>query len=208
MNSLESDLRRAVLSKGFFVGIGIELVILLANGIDSELFRMSIPLICTLPYSCGWLKEYQHGFAKFSLSRSDFRSYIFSKFFSAGISGGLAEVAGVWLFAVVKKYEEAPPDYRLLFLTAFLWAAVSTTPASVAESKYLAYGGGFVMYYFLIILCERYFHSLYCLNPYEWVFPEHIWMFEETGILLMLAGLSLIMACSYYAVIRRKLERV
>lgn len=208
MNSLESDLRRAVLSKGFFFGIGMELVILLTNGIHSELFRMSIPLVCTFPYSCGWLNEYKHGFAKFSLSRSDFRSYIFSKFFSAGIAGGLAEVAGVRLFALVKEYEEAPLDYLLLFLSAFLWASVSTILASASESKYLAYGGGFVIYYFLIMLYERYFRSLYCLNPYEWVFLEHTWMFGKTGTVMMLVGLILIMACSYYVVIRRKMDRV
>lgn len=208
MNSLESDLRRAILSKGFFVGTVIELIILLTNDIDSEMFRMSIPLICALPYSCGWLNEYKCGFTKFSLSRADFKSYICSKFFAAGFAGGLAEVLGVWIFAAVKKCEEAPLDYRLLFLSAFLWAAVATTLASVSESKYLAYGGAFVIYYFLIILYERYFSTVYCLNPYEWVFPSHTWILGNTGIELMLTGLIIITACIYYAVIRRRLERV
>lgn len=208
MNSLESDLRRAILSKGFFFGIVMELIILLTNDVDSELFRMSIPLICALPYSCGWLNEYQYGFAKLSLSRSDFKSYICGKFFAAGIAGGFAEVIGVWMFVFIKKYEETPIDYKLLFLSAFLWASVATMLASVSESKYIAYGGAFVIYYFLIILHERYFSSLYCLNPYEWVLPSHTWMFGNTGIELMLTGLILIMLFSYYAVIRRRLERV
>lgn len=208
MNSLESDLSRAILSKGFLFGLAIELVILFSNDIDSDLFRMSIPLICTLPYSCGWLNEYKQGFTKFSLTRSTFRGYIFGKFFSAGIAGGLVEVLGVWVFAIIKGLEEAPLNYGLLFLSAFLWASVATTLASVSESKYLAYGGAFVIYYFLVILHERYFSSLYCLSPYEWTFPSHTWIFDETGTALLLAGLIIIVALIYYAVIRRRLDRV
>lgn len=214
MNSFESDLLRAIFSKGFFVGFAIEFILLLCNGkmqenvFSSEIFRMSIPIICTLPYSCGWLNEYKHGFIKYSLSRSTFRGYICSKFFSAGIAGGAVEVLGVWVFVVIRGYEEYPVDYRLLFLSAFLWAVIATTLASASGSKYLAYGGSFVLYYFLVILHERYFNSLYCLSPYEWTSPTHIWMFGETGIMLLLAGLIMIVACIYYTVIRRRLDHV
>lgn len=216
MNSFESDLSRAILSKGFFFGILIELLILLANSnemdpgsaVNAEIFHMSIPLICTLPYSCGWLNEYKHGFSKFALVRSSFLGYICGKFFAAGISGGLAEVLGVWLYVKISGCEEAPLQYGLLFLSAFLWASIAATLASASESKYLAYGGAFVIYYFLVILHERYFESLYCLSPYEWTFPTHKWMFDETGTKLLLVGLIIISALVYYAVLRRRMERV
>lgn len=208
MNSFESDLLRAIFSKGFLVGVFIEILILFGGGIQSEIFHMSIPLICALPYSCGWLNEYKHGFSKYALSRSTFRSYICSKFFATGISGGMVEVLPVQIFTLLKKCEQPLIDFRLLFLSAFLWAAVATTLASVSESKYLAYGGGFVIYYFLVILHERYFSGLYCMNPYEWTTPSHTWILNEVGVMFLLAGMIIIIACIYYVVIRRRMERV
>lgn len=216
MNSFESDLVRAILSGGFIVGVIIELVILLANhdpkapqaALESEIFYMSIPLICALPYSCGWLNEYQHGFSKFALVRSSFAGYICGKFFAAGISGGLAEVSGVWIYAKLTGCEEAPVSYGLLFLAAFLWAVTAATLASASKSKYLAYGGAFVLYYFLVILHKRYFEKLYCLDPYEWTKPSHTWIFDETGVGMLLVGMIILMAFLYYSVVRRMMERV
>lgn len=208
MNSFETDMRRAVISWKFFIAVALQVAVLYDNGFGGTLYLMCIPLICTLPYACGWLEEYKQGFVKFSLSRSTVRGYILGKFFACGIAGGLAEVLGSWIYVLTYGEEKITCEYSLVFLSAMLWASVAATLAALSNSKYIAYGGSFVIYYFLVILCERYWKELYCLYPYEWIAPSHVWVFDETGIILMLCGFITVICMAYYAVIKRRIERV
>ena len=59
MNSFESDLKRAVISVPFIAGVIIETIILFTSGFDSDLFKVSVPVAATLPYSTAWLLDYQ-----------------------------------------------------------------------------------------------------------------------------------------------------
>lgn len=208
MNSFETDLLRAIKSKGFIIGLIAELVILLTAGRDSDLFRMCVPVLCTLPYSTAWLTEYQSGFLKSSLSRSSITSYILGKILACGISGGLLEVLGVWLISLIKDKESSAGHYGLLFLSGMLWAVLAAFLAAWSNNRYIAYGGSFVIYYLMVILHERYFKGIYCLYPYEWLDPQHTWMFGDQGIVLLLSGLILILICFYYEILRRCIEHV
>lgn len=211
VNSFETDFFRAVISRRFLVAVLLQFTVLQLEGMGSTLYRMGIPLFCTLPYACGWLDEYKQGFAKYALSRSTVRGYIFGKFFACGVSGGLAELFGVWIYTLIQGLcGEAMPvcDYSLVFLSAMLWASTAATLAALSDSKYIAYGGSFVIYYFLVILCERYWKGLYCLYPYEWISPTHIWVLDRTGTVLLLCGLLALICMAYYAVIKRRLKRV
>lgn len=206
MNCFESDLKRAVCSVGFVVGLLAQLLILFWFTDTSVLYTISVPIVCTLPFACGFLDEYKNGFLKFSLSRCSYSAYILSKFLAAGISGGILEVSALWVY--VRFYNgDSPPDahYLLLFLSAMLWASVAILFAAVSKSKYLAYGGSFVIYYFLIILYERYWKTLYCFNPTEWYHPTHLWPFDDTGVLLLLGAILLILFLCYNQVLRRLL---
>ncbi len=98
MNSFETDLRRAVLSIRFLLGAALQLLILWTQGEASALYRMSLPIVCTLPYACGWLEEYKTGYARLALSRGSMRGYILGKFLSCCIAGGGAEVLAAWLY--------------------------------------------------------------------------------------------------------------
>ena len=88
MNSFETDVGRAVCSRGFIAGVLLEIGILFAAGFNSDVFRMTVPVLCTLPYSTAWLADYQSGFIKAYLPRAGVSSYIFGKFFACGLSGG------------------------------------------------------------------------------------------------------------------------
>lgn len=208
MNSFETDICRAVFSVKFAIAVILQVTVLSSGGFGSTLYLMCIPLICTLPYACGWLEEYKHGFVKFSLSRATVKGYVLGKFLACGIAGGLAEVLGSWIYILTCGEEKITCEYSLIFLSAMLWASVAATLAAISNSKYIAYGGSFVIYYFLVILCERYWMGLYCLHPYEWIAPTHLWVFGTTGIVLMLAGLITAVGIIYYTVIKRRIERV
>ena len=89
MNSFETDVKRAIISKGFLAGFVLELLIFWKVGGDSELFRVTVPVISTFPYATAWLADYQSGYIKAYLPRCGRTSYICGKFLACGIAGGL-----------------------------------------------------------------------------------------------------------------------
>lgn len=208
MNSFETDLKRAVCSRGFILGLTLELFILFQTGFDSDLFRVSVPVAAAFPYGTSWILEYQSGFIKAYLPRSSMKAYILGKFFACGISGGLLEALGCLLYLLVKGEDAGEISLMLIFASGMLWAVSSAVLASWSNSRYIAYGGPFVIYYLLIILYERYFEEMYCLYPYEWLSPTHTWVFGEWGVVIMLSGMILVLLCLYDRILRRCMERV
>lgn len=226
MNSFETDLCRAIWNRRFWLGVLVEVLILVSSGIDSELFCISVPVICTLPYTVGFLEDSQSGFLKSYLPRTSLTAYIYGKIGACAISGGLVEVLGVLLYAGWKQSGiegwwylqrggsrldiDYPGEgtqlsvcYGLLFLSGVLWSMVSATLCAWTRSRYIAYGSSFVIYYLLVILQERYFPKLYCLNPEEWFRYQHTWIFEQWGIVCMLGGICLILLFCYGQIVRK-----
>ncbi|MDD6232782.1 MAG: hypothetical protein PUA89_08735 [Frisingicoccus sp.] len=208
MNSFETDLKRAVVSWGFGIGLVSELAILLISGFDSDIFRMCVPVLCTFPYTTAWLEDYESGFLKACLPRTSVNSYIMGKLLACGISGGLLETLGCQIFLIVKNDEKLNISLGLIFMSGMLWAVVSAVLAAASNSRYSAYGGSFVIYYFLVILHERYFKWMYCLYPYEWLAPEHTWIFDESGVILLVGGICMVFGCLYYIILWRCIKNV
>jgi drug/metabolite transporter superfamily protein YnfA len=208
MNSFEMDMRRAILSRGFMAGLLLELCILFGAGLKSDVFLMSVPVLCALPYSTAWLADYQSGFIKAYLPRTCVTAYILGKILACGISGGVLEVFGIWIYIWVRKNTAIQWSPPLIFMSGMLWAVVAALLAAASNSRAIAYGGGFVLYYILVILHERYFDALYCLYPYEWLWPEHVWIFGEWGVIFLEAGILFVLLCLYAVILRRCIEDV
>lgn len=208
MNSFETDLKRAFCSANFIAGLLIECVILWRAGFKSDLFRISVPVLASLPYSTAWLSEYQSGFIKAYLPRCGQNSYIFGKFLACGLSGGALPAIACFVYSQLGGGEELPEKFFLLFLSGLFWAVTAAVLAAAANSRYVAYGGSFVLFYMLVILYERYFTTLYCLYPPEWYAPEHTWVLGDIGIVLMLGGLILFLGIVYYSILARCIEHV
>ena len=203
MNSFETDLKRAIGSLGFWAGLILEVSVLFFAGFTSDLFRACVPVLAALPYGTAWLNEYQSGYLKAYLPRTNVRSYIAGKFLACGISGGLLEALGVRICRLLKPEEAAGINEALIFASGMLWAVLAAALAAWAGSRCIAYGGSFVLYYFLVISYERYFADWYCLYPYEWLAPAHPWVFGETGVLVLLLGWILVVWCLYYFLLKR-----
>lgn len=206
MNSFETDIKRAICSINFIAGLIIESMILMQSGIGSEMFQISLPVLSAIPYSTAWLTEYQSGYIKEYLPRCGRVPYILGKFLSCGISGGVLIMLSCLLPGL--NSEDVQINLLLVFLSGMFWAVVAATLAAAANSRYVAYGGSFVIFYMLVILYERYFGNLYCLYPVEWYAPKHIWVLGDTGIVLMLTGFIIITGIIYYEILRRCMERV
>ncbi len=200
-------MKRALCSGGFLAGLAAGIFILMKSGFDSQLYRVSVSVLAVLPYTTAWLLEEQSGFWKAALARAGVNAYIFGKYFSCILSGGLVELlpglAYVWLF----REEASDINLWLVFLSGMLWAAVSAVLGAFTRSRYIAYGGAFVLCYLLVILHERYFPWLYCLYPYEWIAPSHTWIGGWQGIGLLLGSLLLLLLFLYYEILRRCIAR-
>lgn len=208
MNSLEMDLRRAFFSKGFIIGFVLELVIGMYAGVESTLFQISIPIVSTFPYGTAWLEEYESGFVKASMIRSQKMAYILGKIAASAISGGMLQSLICLTLKMLLQPANAELNVTLFYMSGMLWALVASFLAAYSRSYYLAYGGSFVVYYFLIILYERYLNQWYCLSPWEWILPKHTWIFDTTGIVLLVAALCVLLSIVYYDVLRRCLENI
>ena len=207
MNSFESDLKRAFFSVNFMAGLLMEFIILRYAGYESELFQISVPVLAAFPYSTAWLNEYQSGFIKEYLPRCGINSYIWGKFLACGISGGALLTGICFICSWVERWETTG-NYLLIFLSGMFWAVVSATLAAAANSRYVAYGGAFVLFYVLVILVERYFKGLYCLYPVEWYLAKHVWVLGDTGIVIMLTGLIVIIGIIYYTLLKKKITEL
>ncbi|MDE6025987.1 MAG: hypothetical protein K2G45_11095 [Lachnospiraceae bacterium] len=209
MNSFETDMKRAVFSYRFAGGVALMLWVLYTAGYGSKLYMVCVPVICTFPYTTAWLADYGSGYIKQYLPRTGVRAYIMGKIFACGISGGLVEVIPIWLFAWLKdKTVLEQAELSLVFASGVLWAVLAATLAALVGSRYVAYGGSFVIFYLLVILHERYFRRLYCLNPQEWLKPVHTWVFNNQGVLMLMTGFTAIFICIYYETLRRCMEHV
>ena len=201
-------MRRAVLSRGFIAALLLQTGILFAAGFDSDLYRLGVPVLSTFPYSTAWLADYQSGFIKACLPRTSVAAYIQGKILACGISGGAAEVLGSWLYILIKNDKTIVWSPMLVFMSGMLWAVLAAVLAAVSASRYIAYGGAFVIYYVLVIMYERYFNGLYCLYPYEWLAPKHTWIFGEWGVVFLISGMLLVLIGLYNRILRRYIEDV
>ena len=96
----------------------------------------------------------------------------------------------------------------LMFCSGAFWASVGLTFATLTNSKYMAYASPFTIYYFLIILYERYFDTLYVLYPKAWLNPSDSWMWGSTGVVLMLIEFMVIMFLIFSVAAKRRIRQI
>ena len=206
MNSLEHDLIRAVGSVRFLIAVIIQTVILTQAGADSTLYQMSVPLCCTLPYTCAWLDESRSGFVRLALHRTSVFWYITGKFLACIVSGGLCELTGAYIASLLDKELDLTGCCPQIFLAAALWAGIAALLAACSGSKYSAYGGAFVICYFLVILHERYWKACHYLDPFEWLSPQCKWLFGQDSVILMLGGMTVLTGLMYACILERRIS--
>ncbi len=209
MNSFIIDIRRAVGSIGFAAVVIVEFLICVYSGYGTETFYMSVPVAAAIPYSTAWIVDYQSGFIKQYIGRTTKMAYITGKFLACGVSGGGAILMGAWLSSFfIKESKQVEYQYLPIFAAGFVFAVLAQLIATVSMSRYIAYGGGFVICYALVIVYERYARNLYMLCPYEWSNPQKEWMFGETGLVMFLIGISLVLLEGFALTVGRKLNDI
>lgn len=200
--------------------------ILLQEALVSDTFVFALPILSALPFTASYVDDIRSGFVKEYLPRTRVRDYIAGKLTGCLVSGGLCLVFGILAFygitALVFLPMEAAPEGNvaveawlqplvtesiLVFAQGAFWSLAGMTMAAATGSRYMAYAAPFILYYVLIILCERYFKSLYVLYPKEWLSPTG-WMGGIWGVVALLAALTAVCGSWFALSAGRRLERI
>lgn len=197
--------------------------IFVQNALCSDTMAPFIPILSVLPFGANYISDIKSKFARFSLIRTNYSTYLINRIFISFLSGGLVIVTGIllaWgasalLFLPIEKVAETPSEATLLlletsgllFLNSGLWSVLGMTMSTVMESKYIAYASPFIVYYLLVILYERYFPDTWLLSPKNWLDPE-IWPYGLGSATLFFLELTFLCGLVFYIRGRRRLENL
>lgn len=179
-------------------------------GLKSYALAAFLPVLAVLPFGGSFVDDVKSKFARFFLIRTGYGTYAVSRVIVGFLAGGLAVLIGAlttWgtMAVVCQPMEQAiaglvPPDGTeltercvLLFLNAGMWSVVGLTMSTFMESKYIAYASPFVVYYLLVILCQRYLTDVFLLYPGNWLSPD-VWPLGIWGAVIFLVELTVIFA--------------
>lgn len=199
---------------------------ILQEGMQSEWFAFVLPILSTVPCSAIFLEELQTGFMKAYLPRTSKSGYIIGKIGGCAFLGGIAAVCGIILAMGIdlliylpreKVLEETAghteawgmflQNLLLIFCIGMFWALFGMLMSIVTNSKYMAYISPFILYYVLIIMCERYFKSCYVFYPAEWMKPE-LFPGGCYGVMLFICELSAVVSLFFYRLAKDRAENL
>lgn len=166
-----------------------------------------VPIYAAIPYATCYIDDIKSKYVRFYLIRTKYIMYIINRILVCFLSGYLIIFIGdilVWgmftllLMPLEKAGESSRQAAFLLLRTCMLmsmngglWAVIGMTMSAFMESKYIAYASPFIIYYLLVILCERYFPNAILLYPPNWTKPD-VWPFGTLGAVLFLLELTTI----------------
>jgi len=185
------------------------------KAIKTDAVIASLPIFAVIPYSNTYVEELKTKYVRFCLVRTSYSHYIFSRIAICFLCGGSVALAGsimsmFFSLLMFTPFEIAISEgdvvaiqfvfiFTTMFLSGGLWAVVGMSISSFIESKYVAYAAPFVVYYLLVILCERYLPSAFLLYPPNWTNPD-AWPYGLLGVTAFLLELTVI--CSIVFIVR------
>lgn len=191
---------------------------------STQVFLLLLPIGAVLPWSDSFLLERQGGFLKSALPRVGRRYYVESKTFTVAFGGFLAVfLAGLTvcfgffvLFFPMEVQGKIPADaiWQLTFLllrSGLLGAGLATLGGicgALGNSTYLAVGLPFVIYYFCVILRDRYFKNALWLYPPQWIEGSAKWGGNGLGLWLFLLVFLGFLMLIHGGVLYAKLEDI
>ena len=195
---------------------------ILMDAMKSDTTIFVLPIIAVLPYTTTFVDEVSSGFGKFCLLRTNRFSYVTGKAVGSWIGAVAALSGGAFLNSIVywlilspreaaaetSMWGEFASQAVRLGSVGGLLALLGTFLAVWMMSNYMAYIAPFVIYYFLIMLKERYFEAVYCIYPREWISPEHYWGGGNVGLTLFFMAWTVFLGIVCVRMMYRRLENV
>ncbi len=197
---------------------------LLNSSLQSQTVLFILPLAAVLPCGEEFLREKNSHFLRFLIIRRSKAGYCLDKVVTTALSGAIVWLfgtffAGLFFFLLIFSREALwnwPMNtiFTLLttlgriLLSASSLASLSAVAGVLGGSVYLAFGVPFLLWYASIILRERYFESLYCIDPTEWITAENDWGSNQIGLWMFLLLLALFCAVLHGIVLVWKLREI
>ena len=208
---------QGLLNPGSFVDMETE-------ALKSNAMIFFLPLAAVLPWSDSFIRERQGGFLKTALPRTGRRYYVESKVFTTALGGFLSVfLAGALMFLayfMIFFPLEAQGKFpwgqtaelgRILLRCGLVAAALSTGGgifAGLTGSVYLAFGFPFVLYYFCVILRDRYLKKALWLYPPQWMEGSAEWGEKGLGLWLFLFVLLGMLMALYGGILYDRVEEI
>lgn len=196
----------------------------LLDTLGSDIIVPFVVILAVLPFAASYIDDIKSKYARLCLIRSGYITYLVSKVLVCYLCGGFIIVAGVllaWGMSALAflPMERDTEDLQgstalllktcgLLFLNGGLWAVLGMSMSTFIESKYIAYAFPFVIYYLLIILCERYFPNCFLIYPREWITPSSLWPFGYWGPAIIMMELTLVFGVIFIYRAERRLREL
>lgn len=193
------------------------------TALQSDDVASFVPILAVLPYSGSFVDDVKSKFARFSLIRTSYCTYLIIRVMTCFLLGGGVIVTGTILSWIVSTLLFLPIEETvgtesdsviallttcgLLFINGGFWAVVGITMSTLMESKYIAYASPFVIFYLLVILCERYFLNEYIMYPLNWLKPD-IWPYGALGVTVLLLELTLAFGVLFLICGGRRLQKL
>ncbi len=194
------------------------------KALTSKIVCYVMPVIAVLPWSDSFLAEWKGGFLKSALPRTGRRAYMENKLLSVALGGFLA-----WIFAgalvlfgyflvlfpmekrgdvPVEMLQTAAETLLRCGLIGGIFGSLGGISGVLGGSSYLAFGIPFVVYYFCMILQERYFPDALWLYPPQWISGSANWGANKEGLWLFLLLLLFVACGAHAAVLYARLEEL
>lgn len=193
------------------------------DAIRSDTVSSFIPILAVLPFSASYVDDVKSKFVRFYLIRTSYITYCLSRIIFCFLCGGFVIAAGTmlaWggatlLFLPIEKVGKTYSDSAdilmqtcgLLFFNGGFCAVAGMAMSTIMESKYIAYASPFVIYYLLVILCERYFSDIFLLYPPNWIGPS-VWPYGAWGAVVFLLELTLAFGILFVVRAERRLQEL
>ncbi|MCD7955303.1 MAG: hypothetical protein LUG93_06040 [Lachnospiraceae bacterium] len=197
---------------------------LLNSSLQSQTVLFILPLAAVLPCGEEYLREKDSRFLRFLIIRRSKVVYCLDKVVTTALSGAIVWLLGAFFagffFFLLFFSREALWNWPIntiftllatlgrILLSASSCASLSAVSGVLGGSVYLAFGVPFLLWYACIILRERYFETLYCIDPTEWITAENNWGNNQTGLWILLLLLALFCAALHWIVLDWKLREI
>lgn len=196
---------------------------LIYAALHSEEVNSFVPIFSGLAFAANYIEDIRSRFVRYVLARSSFSAYIISHVVVCFFCGALVVLSGVlniWgftalLFGPLEHRADTASNIRqeffqesiILCMIGGFWAVVGMTMSTFMESKYIAYASPFVIYYLLVILCERYLPDMFIIYPKVWTKPE-VWPYGWGGVILFFVELTLLFMFIFAFRTERRLRQI
>ncbi|MCD8075974.1 MAG: hypothetical protein LUF27_13290 [Lachnospiraceae bacterium] len=197
---------------------------LLNSSLQSQTVLFILPLAAVLPCGEEYLREKDSRFLRFLIIRRSKVVYCLDKVVTTALSGAIVWLLGAFFaglfFFLLFFGREALWNWPMstiftllatlgrILLSASSLASLSAVAGVLGGSVYLAFGVPFLFWYACIILRERYFETLYCIDPTEWITAENNWGNNQTGLWILLLLLALFCAALHWIFLDWKLREI